>query len=196
MVKTYNHFINENIFFKTYEEMLKDIDSSYLKSLKYYSFYIDLDNYSGIERDNLKYTNNRALENTSNQSLKTIHLIIKLLNKFKSNITKEQLLYIITNYIYKILDFIFTYGYKIVKRSNVDTVRALNHMVKLICNINRINNLNMDINIVKNDVVFVLYTAPDGFIYINTKKDADRKRAETIAKHADIDPLGEENWDD
>ncbi len=196
MITKYNKFINESFFFKTYEEMLKDIDKSYLEMLKYYSSHMNLDNYNGIKRGYLKHSNFITIRKASNQSLKTIHLIIKLLNKFKSNITEEQLLYIITNYIYKTLDFVLIYGSNKIREYHTDMVKSLNYMAKLISIINRINNLNMDINIVQKDLLFVLYTSSDGYIYITTKKEADRRRAETIAKHADIDPLGEENWDD
>ncbi len=196
MITKYNKFINESFFFKTYEEMLKDIDKSYLKMLKYDKSYVHI---NGPTIKAIRTFNDSVTHDTLTQSLKTIHLTIKLLEKFKNDITKEQLISIIDDILIKIYEVVLGYGTKIADKIHTNLVNGLNHIIKLIVDINKNKNFNIGKNFIKNKDQVVLYEQPNGYSFLYLKSEADleiAKRAEIRAKYADIDPLGEENWDD
>lgn len=173
-IKYYNNYINEGLFVKNINDYLEKIDQFIIK-----------------------YNNNSSMD-YFDESINNLYEISVLLNKIIMN-KKNDINQILLNKIIKryetVLNLLNNVGF-ITKNGNFQKIKKyLNSFIVNLNYIVEINNLVIDNKHINNELVYHINSK--GYTFILTKEE--KNKIDIMIKnkrkqHEDIDPHGEEDW--
>lgn len=189
MIK-YKDFINEGLFKKkTFDDRIEEIDKLIMSALKYRGMTLTRSKLDIIKPSN---TNNftYSIEDVS-QKLKDV------LTKCGSTIKQEEMDIFMNrfNSFRKMLRITFPIRFF----DNVKNIAFNFNAIIQIIDYLKTKNLNIDYETIDKDGdIDLVSIVKDGkfSIYLNRQSMIDKNEKELKDKYKDIDPLGEENWDD
>jgi hypothetical protein len=189
-LKTYN-FVNEELFKRkqkefSFEERIDKVNDLLIRLISTAGIIN-----SDMPNDKIGWMIDLYLKQASEVLRELNDIVIKL----GRTMNQEQVNIFVKMFV-EIKDKYCTTGYKL---KDYGTFRNVKDYLNSITNILKYIKNFRGLDVALNDAVFdnpLVFYKNNGFVQLAHKSYVDRKKKEQIELHKDVDPLGEENWDD